>query len=86
MEVISFHLFVRDDECIVVRTVFLFWGGFMSSSLRIIVIGYLCRTRFGVTWLVLLHRWVHVVVTAFGVYWYVDPSCALVAIFAVAGL
>ena len=81
-----FHLFVRDDECIVVWTVFLFWGGFMSSSLQIIVIGYLHRTWFGVTWLFLLHRWVHIVVVAFGVDWGVDFSSAVIAIFTVAGL
>ena len=55
MEVIAFHMFFWDDECIVIRTVFLSWGGLMSSSLGIIVIGRLLRAVFGVTWLILLH-------------------------------
>ena len=58
----------------------------MNSSLGIIVIGHLLRTVFGVTWLVLLHRWVRMVVVAFGVDWSIDPSGALAAIFTVAGL
>ena len=61
-------------------------GGLMSSSLGIIVIGRLLRTVFGVTWLILLHRLVHMVVVAFGVDWGVDLSGALIAIFTVAGL
>ena len=61
-------------------------GGLMNSPLWIAVIGRLLQVVFGVTWLILLHRWVHVVVIAFRVCWYVDPSCALVAIFTIAGL
>ncbi len=86
MEVISFHACFRDDACIVIRTVFLSWGGLMNSSLGIIMIGRLFRTVFGVTWLVLLHRWVHMVVVAFEVDWGVDLSGTLVAIFTIAGL
>ena len=58
----------------------------MNSSLGIIVIGRLLRTVLGVTWLVLLHRWVRMVVVAFGVDWGVDLSGAVVAIFTVAVL
>ena len=49
VEVISFHVCFRDDECIVIRTVFLSWGGLMNLSLGIIVIGCLLQTVFGVT-------------------------------------
>jgi len=56
VEVISFPAFFSYDECIIVRTVFLSWGGVMNSSLGIIVIGCLLRTVFGVIWLFLLHR------------------------------
>ena len=56
----------------------------MNSSLGIIVIGRLLRTVFGMTWLVLLHRWVCMVIVAFGVDWGVDLPGALVAIFTVA--
>ena len=58
----------------------------MSSSLGITVIGRLLRAVFGVTWLILLHRWVHMVVLAFGVDWGVDFSSAVIAIFTVARL
>ena len=58
----------------------------MSSALGIAVIGRLLRAVFGVTWLVLLHRWVHMVVVAFGVDWGVDFSSAVIAIFTIAGL
>ena len=58
----------------------------MNSSLGIIVIGRLLRAVFGMTWLILLHRWVHMVVVAFGVDWVVDLSSAVIAIFTVDGL
>ena len=58
----------------------------MSSALGIAVIGRLLRAVFGVTWLILLHRWVHMVVVAFRVDWGVDLSSAVIAIFTVAGL
>ena len=50
------------------------------------MIGRLLRAMFGVTWLILLHRWVHMVVVAFEVDWGVDLSSAVIAIFTVAGL
>ena len=50
------------------------------------MIGRLLRAVFGVTWLILLHRWVHMVVVAFGVDWGVDFFSAVIAIFTVAGL
>ena len=50
------------------------------------MIGRLLRVVFGVTWLILLHRWVHMVVVAFGVDWGVNFSCAVIAIFTVTGL
>ena len=50
------------------------------------MIGRLLRTVFGVTWLILLYCWVHMVVVAFGVDWGVDPSSAVIAIFTIAGL
>ena len=86
VEVISFQTFFRDDECIIVRTVLLSMGRLMSLSLGIAVIGRLLRAVFGVTWLILLHRWVHMVVVAFGVDWGIDLSSAVIAIFTVAGL
>ena len=58
----------------------------MNSSLGIIVIGRLLRAVFGVTWLILLHCWVHMVVVAFGVDWDVDLSSDVIAIFTVARL
>ena len=42
--------------------------------------------EFSVTWLILLHRWVHLVVVAFGVDRGVYFSSAIIAIFTVAGL
>ena len=44
------------------------------------------RAVFGVAWLILLHRWVHMVIVAFGVDQGVNFSCAVIAIFTVAGL
>ena len=58
----------------------------MSSALGITVIGRLLRTVFDAARLFLLHRWVHMVVVAFGVDWGVDFSSAVIAIFTVAGL
>ena len=58
----------------------------MSSTLGIAVNGRLLRAMFGVTWLVLLHRWVHMIVVAFGVDRGVDLSCAVIAIFTMARL
>ena len=53
---------------------------------RIAVIGRLLQVAFGMTWLILLHRWVHMAVVAFGVDWGVDLSSVVIAIFTVAGL
>ena len=58
----------------------------MSSALGIAVIGRLFRAVFGVTWLILLHRCVHVVIVAFGVDPGINFSCTVVAIFTVTGL
>ena len=58
----------------------------MSFTLGIAVIGRLLRAVFDVTWFILLHRWVHMVVVAFGIDWCVDLSSAVIAIFTVAGL
>ena len=58
----------------------------MSSTLGIAVIERLLRAVFGVTWLILLHRWVHMVVVAFGVDWGVNLSSVVIAIFTMAGL
>ena len=63
-----FQVFFR-DECIVVQTVLLSGGRLMSFTLAVVVIGRLLRTMFGVPWLILLHRWVHMVVVAFRVDW-----------------
>ena len=76
----------RDDECVVVRTVLLSWGGLMSLALGITMIGRLLWAMFGVTWLIMLHHWVHMVVVAFGVDWGVDLSSVVIALFTVAGL
>ena len=81
-----FQTFFRDDECIVVRTVLLSGGRLMSFTLGIAVIGRLLQAMFSVTWLLLLHRWIHMVVFAFGVDRGVNFSCAIIAIFVVAGL
>ena len=58
----------------------------MSSALGITVIGRLLRTVFDAAWLFLLHRWVHMVVVAFGVDCGVVLSSGVIAIFTVAGL
>ena len=58
----------------------------MNSSLGIIVIGRLLRTVFGVTWFMLLHRWVHMVVVAFGVSQSVILFWVVITIFTVNGL
>ena len=58
----------------------------MSSTLGIAVVGHLLRAVFGLTWLILLHRWVRVVIVAFGVDRGVNFSRAVVAIFTVTGL
>ena len=83
VEVISFEACFRDDECVIVRTVLLSQGSLMSSSLGITVIGRLLWAVFSVTWLILLHGWVHMVVVAFGVDWGVDLSSAIIAVFTV---
>ena len=85
LEVLLFQVFFRDDECIVVRTVLFSGGRLMSSALRIAVIGRLFRAVFGVTWLILLHRWVHGVVVFFGINRGIIIFCAVVAVFTVAG-
>ena len=85
VEVISFYAFFRNDECIIVRTVFLSWAGLMNSSLWIIVIGRLLRTVLGVTWLVLLHRWFSMDIVAFGVDRSIDSSGALPDVVIVTG-
>ena len=58
----------------------------MSSSLGIAVIGRLLWVVFGVTWLILLHRWVHMVVVAFGADRGVNFPFAVITIFTVTGL
>ena len=50
------------------------------------MIGRLLRAVFGVTWLILLHCWVHMVIVAFGIDWGVDFSSIVIAIFTVARL
>ena len=57
----------------------------MSFTLGVAVIGQRLRTMFAVRWLILLHRWVHVVIVSFGVNQGIILSCAVVAVFTVAG-
>ena len=57
----------------------------MSSPLGIIVIGRLLRAVFGLTWLILLHRWVPMVVVAFEINRSVTLFWVVIAIFTVTG-
>ena len=58
----------------------------MSSALGIAMIRRLLRAVFGVTWLILLHRWVHMVIVTFGADRGVDFPVAIITIFTVTGL
>ena len=86
MEVFLFQVPFRDDVCIVVRTVFLSRERLMSFILSVAVIGQRLRTMFAVRWFILLYRWVRVVVVSSGVDRDIVFSCAVIAVFAEAGL
>ena len=86
VEVLLFQVPFRDDVCIIVRTVLLSGDRLMSFTLDAVVIGQQLCTMFAVRWLILLHHWVHVVVVSFVVDRDIILSCAVIAVFAVAGL
>ena len=80
-----FQTSFRDDECIVNRTVLLSGGSLMSSALGIAMVGRLLWAVFGMTWLILLHHWVPMVVVAFGVNRSVILFCVVIANFTMTG-
>ena len=85
MEVLLFQVPFRDDVCIVVRAFLLSGDRLMSFILGVAVIGQRFCIMFAVRWLILLHRWVHVVVVFFGVDRGIILSCAVIVGFAEAG-
>ena len=54
MEALLFHVPLRDDVCIVVRTVLLSGDRLMSFTLGVAVIGQRLCTMFDVRWIILL--------------------------------
>ena len=85
-EVLLLQVCLRDDACIFVRTVFFPEQGLMRLIFGVIVFGCWIRTMFAVCILIVLcHRGGAVIVSS-RVDWTVISSCAVIVVFAMAGL
>ena len=85
VEVLLLQVCFQDDGCIFVRTIFFPKRGLMRLIFGVIVFGRRIRTMFAVCILIVFcHRGGAVVVSS-GVAWTIISSCAVIAVFALAG-
>ena len=84
LEAFLFHLFFRDDECIITQTDLLFGDWLVTCVFGIVVVRQRPRNVFAASLFVLLHGWGYWVFIVLGVFWGVISSCVGIAIFTMA--